>query len=45
MEAEMARMARKELRDEKIAEHKEKIAEKKAKLSADWNAFKAKLKN
>ena len=44
MEIEMARLARKELRDEKKAEQKEKRAEKKAKLSADWEALKAKFK-
>ena len=45
MEAEMARLARKELRDEKKAARKEKRAEKKAKLSAEWEGFKAKIKN
>jgi len=40
----MARQARKELRDEKKADWKEKRAEKKAKLSADWEGFKAKFK-
>jgi hypothetical protein len=44
LEAEMARQARKELRDEKKAERNEKRAEKKAKLSADWEGFKAKFK-
>ena len=41
---EMARQARLELRNEKKAERKEKIEEKKAKLSADWDNFKAKFK-
>ena len=45
MEAEMARLARKELRDEKKAARKEKRAEKKAKLSAEWEGLKAKIKN
>ena len=44
MEKEMARQARKELRDDKKAGRKEKRAEKKAKLSADWEAAKAKIK-
>ena len=44
LEDNMARQARKELRDEKKAERKEKRAEKKAKLSADWEDFKAKFK-
>ena len=41
---EMARQARKELRDEKKAARKEKREEKKAKLSADWEGFKARFK-
>jgi len=41
---EMARQARKVLRDEKKEARKEKRAEKKAKLSADWEGFKAKFK-
>ena len=41
---EMARQARKELRDEKKAVRKEKREEKKAKLSADWEGFKARFK-
>ena len=44
LEEEMARQARKELRDEKKAARKEKREEKKAKLSADWDGFKAKFK-
>ena len=44
LEAEMARQARKELRDEKKAARKDKREEKKAKLSADWEGFKAKFK-
>ena len=44
MEAEMARLARKELREEKKEARKAKIEEKKAKLSADWEGFKAKFK-
>ena len=44
LEDEMARQARKELRDEKKAARKEKRAEKKAKMSADWEGFKAKFK-
>ena len=44
MAEEMARQARKELRDEKKAARKEKRAEKKAKMSEDWEAFKAKFK-
>lgn len=43
LEAEMARQARQELREEKKAERKEKREEKKAKLSADWEGFKAKF--
>ena len=45
MADEMARQARKELRDEKKAARKEKREEKKAKLSAEWEGFKAKIKN
>ena len=41
---EMARQARKVLRDEKKEARKEKRAEKKAKLYADWEGFKAKFK-
>ena len=41
---EMARQARKELRDEKKTARKEKREEKKAKLSADWEGFKARFK-
>ena len=44
LEAEMARQAKKELRDEKKANRKEKRAEKKAKMSAEWEAFKTKFK-
>ena len=44
VEEEMARQARKELRDEKKAARKEKREEKKAKMSADWEGFKAKFK-
>ena len=44
LEDEMARMARKELRDEKKAARKEKRAEKKEKMSADWEGFKAKFR-
>ena len=44
MAVEMARQARKELRDEKKAALKEKREEKKAKLSAEWEGFKAKFK-
>lgn len=44
LEDEMARQARKELRDEKKEARKVKRAEKKAKLSADWEDFKAKFK-
>ena len=45
MAKEMARQARRELRDEKKAARKEKMEEKKAKLSAEWEGFKAKIKN
>lgn len=41
---EMARQARLDLRNEKKDARKEKREEKKAKLSADWESFKAKLK-
>ena len=44
MEAEMARLARKELRDEKKAARKERRADKKAELSAKWEEFKTKLR-
>lgn len=44
IEKELARQARKELRDEKKAARKEKTAEKREKLSADFAAFKAKFK-
>ena len=44
MADEMARQARRELRDEKKAARKEKREEKKAKLSADWEGFKARFK-
>ena len=44
LQEEMARQARKELRDEKKAARKEKREEKKAKMSADWEGFKAKFK-
>ena len=44
LEEEMARQARKDLRDEKKAARKEKREEKKAKMSAEWEAFKAKFK-
>lgn len=42
--AEMARQARIDLRNKKKAEFKEKIAEKQAKIAADFEAFKAKFK-
>ena len=44
IEKELARQARKELRDEKKAARKEKTSEKREKLSADFAAFKAKFK-
>ena len=44
MEQEMARQARRELRDEKKEARKEKRAAKKEKMSADWESFKAKFK-
>lgn len=44
MQEEMARNARAQLRDEKKAARREKKEEKKAKLSADWEGFKAKFK-
>ena len=44
LQDEMARQARQDLRDEKKAARKEKKEEKKAKLSADWEGFKAKFK-
>ena len=44
IEKELARQARRELRDEKKAARKEKTAEKREKLSADFAAFKAKFK-
>jgi uncharacterized membrane protein len=44
IEEEMARQARKELRDEKKAARKEKVAEKRAKMKADFATFKAKFK-
>ena len=44
MAKEMARQARKELRDEKKQERKDKREEKKAKLSAQWEGFKEKMK-
>ena len=44
LEKELARQARKELRDEKKAARKEKVALKREKLSADFAAFKAKFK-
>lgn len=44
MADEMARQARKQLRDEKKAARKAKIAEKREKISADFDAAKAKLK-
>lgn len=44
MEAEMARLARKELRDEKKEARKEKREEKKAKLQAKWEGVKSSFK-
>ena len=44
LEDEMARQARKELRDEKKEARKVKRAEKKTKMSADWENFKDKFK-
>ncbi len=44
MEKEMARLARKELRDEKKAARKQKAEEKRAKMSAGFEALKAKHK-
>ena len=44
MADEMARQARLELRNEKKEARKEKKEEKKAKLSADWEGFKAKFR-
>ena len=44
MAVEMARQARVELRDEKKAARKEKVEEKRAKISSDFAAFKAKFK-
>ena len=44
MEKEMARLARKELRDEKKAARQEKIAEKKEKIASDFAAIKEKIK-
>lgn len=44
LEDEMARQARKDLRDEKKAARKEKREEKKAKMSAEWEGFKARFK-
>ena len=43
LQDEMARQAREDLRDEKKAERKAKREEKKAKLSEDWENFKAKF--
>ena len=40
----MARLARKELKAEKKAERKQNIEEKRAKLNASFDAFKAKFK-
>ncbi len=45
MAEEMSRQARKELRDEKKEERKKKIEDKREKISADFDAFKAKLKS
>lgn len=44
MAKEMAKQARRELRDEKKETRKAKKEEKKARLSADWEGFKAKFK-
>lgn len=44
VEAEMARLARKELRDDKKAARKQKAEEKRAKISSDFETFKAKIK-
>ena len=44
LEHEMARLARKELKAEKKAERKQNIEEKRAKLNASFDAFKAKFK-
>ena len=44
LEKEMARQARKDLRDEKKEARKEKRADTKARLSAEWQGFKAKFK-
>ncbi len=44
MEKEMARQARADMKKAKKAERQEKIEEKRAKISADWEAFKAKFK-
>ena len=44
MAQEMARQARKELRDEKKEARKDKREETKAKLTAEWEGFKAKFK-
>ena len=45
MEAEMAREAREKLRGEKMAAYKEKVEEKRAKIAADFDSFKAKFRN
>lgn len=45
MEQEMERQARQQLRDTKKAERKSRVEEKRAKLSADFQAFKAKFKD
>ena len=44
LEKEMARQARKDLRDEKKEARKEKRADTKARLSAEWQGIKAKFK-
>lgn len=44
MEKEMARQARADMKKAKKAERKEKIDEKRAKIAADWESFKAKFK-
>jgi len=43
VEKEMARLARKELRDEKKESRKQKKEELRAKMSAEWESFKAKF--
>lgn len=41
---EMARLARKELRDKRKAEYKQRVEDKRSKMSADFEAFKARFK-